>query len=241
MWQQSKTICNFLTNFFLDLVFPKFCFGCKKEGLYICQNCKNNLQINHYTFCPLCKNKTSLLRGCAHHKTHTKFCLAPFSYDNILIKDLLHNFKYNFAKSIGPELAQFMTESIKNSKLLSFRANELSSFIVVPVPLHKKRLAWRGFNQSEVLAKEISKNLSLEIFFGLKRTRNTKPQIEMTDRDERQGNIKDAFVCENKNKIKKKIVILVDDMITTGSTVEECAKILKKSGASEIWAITVAK
>lgn len=245
MWQQIKIVTGKSINFIFDLLFPKFCFGCKKEGFYICHDCKNTLQVNYYAFCPLCKNKISYPQSCPHHKSYAKFCLAPFSYDDILVKDLIHNFKYNFIKSIGPELAGLIIESLKKSNLLNL-ANKLTGqrangLIIAPIPLHKKRLAWRGFNQSEILAREISKNLSLELFLGLKRSKNTKPQIETSDHKERQDNIKDAFICENPNKIKKRVIILIDDMITTGSTIEECAKTLKKAGAKEIWALTVAR
>lgn len=236
-----------ITESFFDLIFPKFCVGCKKEGLYVCADCKSRLQINYYPFCPVCKNKIPLNQKCPSHKTALKFCLSPFSYDNVLIKDLIHNFKYNFIKSIGPELSEFMIESIKNSNLLNrFPTNKLTGqqaneLIIIPVPLHKKRLAWRGFNQSEILAKKISKELNMDIFSGLKRVKNTPPQIDMTDKKQRQENIKNAFTCKKSNKLKYKIAILIDDMVTTGSTLEECARILKKNGAKEVWALTVAK
>lgn len=235
-----------ITDSFFDLMFPKFCVGCKKEGAYLCRDCKDLLQIYHFPFCPMCKNKISNREKCSRHQSckqsRVKLCLSPFSYDNILIKNLIHNFKYEFIKSIGPELAVFMTESIKKSALLNRQdAIPLNRILIIPVPLHRRRLAWRGFNQSEILAREIAKDLSLELFRGLKRIRNTKPQIDMPDREKRDENIKDAFVCEKPKKIKHKIVILIDDMITTGATIEECAKVLKKSGAKEVWALTVAK
>lgn len=226
---------------FLDLIFPKFCISCKKEGSYICPDCKLRLQVNYYPLCPVCKNKVSATQKCLHHKSATRFCLSSFSYDNILIKDLIHSFKYGFIKSIGPELAEFQIETIKKSLFYDHIRNAPQNFLLIPVPLHKKRLAWRGFNQSEILAKKISEELDLDIFCDLKRIKHTPPQIDMTDKDQRQANIKNAFVCDKSRKIKGKIAILVDDMITTGATLEECAKILKKNGAKEVWALTLAK
>ena len=245
--REIKIILSKALNFILDLLFPKFCFGCKKEGLYVCQDCARQIQINHYSFCPTCKNKTSHLKKCSLHKTHAKFFLSPFSYDNAMVKNMIHSFKYEFIKSIGPELARFMIRSLEESHLLDCQsANRLpghqsKELIIVPVPLHKKRLAWRGFNQSEILAKEISKNLNIKLFLDLKRNKYTKPQIEMADIKERAENIIGAFICENTKKVKGKTAILIDDMITTGATIEECARILKKSGAKEVWALTVAK
>lgn len=237
--QEIRIILSKSLDFILDLLFPKFCFGCKKEGLYICQDCARQIQVNHYSFCPTCKNKTSHLQKCNLHKTHAKFFLSPFFYDNAMIKNLIHSFKYEFVKSIGPELARFMIQSLEKSNLSDHKpANEL---IIVPVPLHKKRLAWRGFNQSEILAREISKNLGVRLSLDLKRSKHTKPQIEMADIKERSENIRGAFICEYPKRIKGKTAILIDDMITTGATIEECARILKKSGAKEVWALTVAK
>lgn len=232
---------NKIAESFFDLIFPKFCMGCKKEGLYICADCKSRLQINYYPFCPICKNKIPVNQKCPHHKTALKFCLSPFSYDDILIKDLIHNFKYNFIKSIGPELAEFQIEAIRKSSFYNQIKNSPQDFILVPVPLHKKRLAWRGFNQSEILSKNISKELGVDIFSELKRIKNTPPQIDMADKKQRQENIKNAFLCGKSNKLKYKIAILIDDMVTTGSTLEECTKVLKKNGAKEVWALTIAR
>lgn len=226
---------------FLDLIFPKFCVGCKKEGSYICPDCKSKLQINHFPFCSICKNKIPADQRCPHHKSAIRFCLSPFSYDNILIKDLVHDFKYAFMKSIGLELAEFQIETIKKSAFYDHIRNSPEKFLLVPVPLHRKRLAWRGFNQSEILAKKISEGLNIDIFHELKRIKNTLPQIDMPDKEQRQENIKNAFVCDKSKKLKGKTAILIDDMITTGSTLEECAKILKKSNAKEVWALTLAK
>lgn len=232
---------NKLTELLFDLIFPKFCIGCKKEGFYICPDCKSRLQINYYPFCAHCKNKIPANQKYLHHKSMIKLCLSPFSYDNILIRDLIHNFKYNFIKSIGPELAEFQIEAIKKSSFYNQIKNTPQDFLLTPVPLHKKRFAWRGFNQSEILAKKISKALGIDMFFELKKIKNTPPQIDMLDKERRQENIKNAFICDKPKKIKRKIVILIDDMITTGSTLEECAKVLKKNGAKEVWALTLAK
>lgn len=241
MTQQLKMLMDNIRNFILDLIFPKFCASCKKEGRHLCLNCSQELQINHYSFCSVCKNKTPNLQKCARHKTYLKFFFSPFSYDNTAIKNLIHNFKYEFIKSIGPELAYFQIQTLKNSSIYQFILENPQNFLITAVPLHKKRLAWRGFNQSEILAKEISQKLNIKLFSELKRIKNTKPQIDMADHKEREQNIKEAFICKNNKKIKNKTIILVDDMITTGATMEECAKILKKSGAKEIWGLTIAK
>lgn len=241
MIPQIKKATNISIDFFMDLIFPKFCLGCGAENSYLCQSCSQTLKINHFPFCPMCKNGLVDFIRCSKHKPCATFCLSPFSYDNNLIKNLLHKYKYEFIKDIGYDLANFMIESINKSKLFSYSAIKLTGFLIVPVPLHKKRLVWRGFNQSEILARKISEKLNIEFAEALKRIKNTKPQIEMADEKQRQENIKDAFICENPLEIKNKIIILVDDMITTGATLEECAHVLKQNGAREVWALTVAK
>lgn len=293
--KQTKRFLGKTADWCMDLVFPKFCFGCKKEGAYLCADCKNRLRgchsessqqadkesqrsftpphsvqddkssIHRYPFCPICKNKIIFPQKCSRGcRSQINLALSPFSYDNFLIKDLIHNFKYNFIKSLGIDLGEFLIETIKNSPLEKAIAHRPENFLIVPVPLHRRRLAWRGFNQSEILAKEISEELGIKFSNVLKRIKNTKPQIEMVSADERLKNIQNAFVLKRNSKwlsllslrgtkqslnsrfrgnnnIKNKTVILVDDMITTGATLEECAKILKQSGAREIWALTIAK
>lgn len=241
MTQQLKILLDNMWSFILDLIFPKFCASCKKEGRYLCSDCSREIQMNHYSFCPVCKNKTPNLQKCPLHKTYLKFFFSPFSYDNTAIKNLIHNFKYEFIKSIGHELAYFQIQTIKNSSIYKLILENPQNFLITAVPLHKKRLTWRGFNQSEILAKEISQKSNIKLFSELKRIKNTKPQIDMTDHKQREQNIKGAFICEDNKKIKNKTIILIDDMITTGATMEECARILKKHGAKEIWGLTVAK
>ena len=231
-----------INGWFLDLIFPKFCFGCNVEGYYLCKNCSATLKIYHFPFCPICKNGTIGLAKCPKHKSYATFCLSPFSYNNNLIKNLIHKYKYEFVKDIGAELADFMIDSIKYSGLFSFSAFQFDNFLIVPVPLHRRRLTWRGFNQSEIIAKKIAEEFKIDFSNkNLVRILNTSPQIQMQDAKQREENIKNAFTCKNPKEIKNKIIILIDDIITTGATLEECARVLKKNGAKEVWAMTIAK
>jgi len=109
----------------------------------------------------------------------------------------------------------------------------------MPVPLSKKRLKWRGFNQAEIIANILADNFKLEIDAkNLKRIKNTKPQAKLNER-ERRNNLADCFSWLG-DKLNGRNIILVDDVATTGSTLNECAKVLKQAGASEVWGLVVA-
>ncbi|MCJ7787036.1 ComF family protein, partial [Patescibacteria group bacterium] len=108
-------------------------------------------------------------------------------------------------------------------------------FLLISVPLEKRKLKQRGFNQAEELAKELSKSLKISLFNDvLIKIKETLPQVELSGK-EREENIKDAFLCQNREKIQGKRILLVDDVYTTGSTMEEGARVLKIAGAKEVW------
>jgi len=176
----------------LNLLFPVFCLGCKKQGEWICNNCLNSI--------------------------------SDFSYKNKLLKNAIHVFKYKFVKDLAKPLA----------KLLEQKINFDYDFIV-PVPLHSKRLRWRGFNQAELLAKQINQSKTIN---ALAKTKNTKPQI-MLSQDQRKQNIKNSFKCICDLTNKK--ILLIDDVQTTGSTLEECKKALLQAGAKQVKCLTLAK
>lgn len=114
-----------------------------------------------------------------------------------------------------------------------------AGWAIVPVPLHPKRQKWRGFNQSAVIGQILSKKIGLDYQEALKRTRYTKPQVELSGKDRRQ-NIRNAFSL-TKSYILSPNVLLLDDVWTTGSTLKECAYVLKRGGAKKVWAITLAR
>lgn len=147
-----------------------------------------------------------------------------FSYENKLLKNAIHVFKYKFVKDLAKPLSKLLIKKI------NFDYN-----YIVPVPLHKKRLHWRGFNQSELLAKQINKNKTKNILVKIK---NTKPQAELSG-EQREQNIQNSFVCI-KNLNNKKI-LLIDDVKTTGSTLRECKQALIKAGAKKVYYLTLAK
>ena len=217
MWAKVK-------NFILNLLYPQFCFNCGREGSYLCEDCKSTLEIlqSHQKY--IFKNLKDLY-----------FALP---YQNLLIKNLIQKFKYQpFVKELAIPLTSLI---ITHFQLLDNKPN-FSDYILIPVPLEKRKLKWRGFNQAEEIGKELSKFLKISLLNNvLAKIKETLPQIELSD-EERKENIKGVFIVRNGELIKNRKILLVDDIYTTGSTLTECAKVLKEAGAKEIIGIVVAR
>lgn len=230
-------------NFSLDLLFPKFCFGCQKENSYLCDDCENKILFFNYLNCPVCKLKTEngfICKNCRKKSKIDKLISAAHS-DDLLIKSMIHQFKYSNAKSLCEILSQLLLKFLNKNKYLEITTDKIKDFIIVPVPLHWLRLRQRGYNQAELIAKKISLEFKIENYNALKRIKNNKPQVETENRSERIANVMEIFTIKNNKKIRGKIVLLVDDVATTRSTLNECAKVLKNAGAKQVWGITIAR
>ena len=200
--------------------------NCQREGSFLCEDCQAILDISssHQEF------QTENLSDLYY----------PLEYKNPLIKNLIKRFKYEpFVKELAKDLASLI---IAHFQLLDPPPNfGGGDYVLVPVPLEKRKLKWRGFNQSEEIGKEISKFLNIplinDILFKIK---ETLPQVELSEK-EREENIKGVFIIRNRKKISGKKILLVDDVYTTGSTMKECAQLLKKAGAKEVIGIVIAR
>jgi ComF family protein len=229
-----------IKNFLLDFFFPKFCFGCGREGSYLCPDCQSILEISQYQYC-LCQKPNRLPTGGKCPKCRSKKLDGLYfaiDYQNILIKKLIQGFKYNpFIK----ELAGTLTSLIITHFQLLDNKPDFSNSILVPIPLNEKRLRWRGFNQAGEIAQGLAKFLKIPVARNcLTRIKNNHPQVKLAA-EERKENIKDIFICQNQKEICGKKIFLVDDVYTTGATMEEAALILKKAGAKEVWGVVVAR
>ena len=215
-------------NFLLDLFFPRFCLSCQKEGSYLCQDCQATLEISRFHQ----QYSTQNLRD----------LYFALNYQSPLIKNLIQKFKYQpFVKELAFNLASLI---IEHFQLLDnpppFYGGE-KNFILIAVPLEKRKLKWRGFNQAEEIAKELSFFLKIPLISDcLIKTKDTIAQVELKA-EARKENIKGVFLVKNKDLIKEKKILLVDDVYTTGSTMEEAARVLKEAKAKEIIGIVVAR
>lgn len=235
-----------IKNLILDILFPKTCFRCGKEGEYLCEDCEGTLDFNRDFYC-LCDRQKKILQpgkcpACQNKNLDGLY--FPFSYQIPLVKTLIHRFKYSpFVK----ELARPLSNCLKDYFLLLDKKPDFSDFLILPLPLDKKRLKWRGYNQAEEIAKYFCKDFHLEmrndILFKVK---TTKPQVKL-DKKERINNIKEAFLVKNSKVINNRKILLIDDVYTTGSTMEEIAAILKQPSpeeiyrAKEVWGLVIAR
>jgi len=211
-------------EFILDLIFPKFCLGCKGEGTFLCEDCFSILEISTFHQKFRGKNLTDVY--------------FPVNYENFLVKKLIQSFKY------PPLIKELKKESaliIISHFLLLDKRPDFSDFVLVPIPLSKKKLKWRGFNQAEEIAKELANYLKIPLISDcLVKIKETKDQVELSEK-ERRENVRGAFFVKDKTKIEKRNILLVDDVFTTGATMEEAARVLKEAGAKKIVGIVVAK
>jgi len=204
-------------NFF-DFIFPQKCVGCKKNGKYICDAC----------FFKIKKGRV------LHKKGEFEKVFILFEHSAI-VRDLILKLKYKFISDLSDEISNICVDEIKQLNL------DKENFVIVPIPLHKNKFKKRGFNQSEIIAKRISKKLNWEMNTNiLLRTKNTKQQA-LLSKKEREQNIKNAFCINQKYKIEtNKKILLFDDVWTTGSTMNEAAKEFKKLGIKNIYGMTIA-
>jgi competence protein ComFC len=230
----------------LDFVYPQYCAICKKylkrEEQDVCEVCWNSLVILPESFCAYCKSffepgdtKCSLCESAG--KTGEDYNISMVRslgrFDDYY-KELIHRFKYGKKIPLGKRLARRLGRTVNDDSVFS------ESGFLIPVPLHKSRYRERGFNQSEILADEISKATGLSVLKNvLKRKKNTKDQTNLS-REQREENVRGAFVVNRPEMIKGKNIILVDDVITTGATLNECARMLKQAGAEKVFGMTIA-
>ncbi|MEK7167035.1 MAG: ComF family protein [Patescibacteria group bacterium] len=229
-----------IINFFLDLLFPIECVGCQKEDLWLCEECFKKINLNLKNFCPICKKPARM--GCICQQCLFHSCLKNIfvasSYEEKILKQAIHTFKYQYIQALAKPLGKIIINFLYQSKLNFLFDN---SYFLIPIPLYRKRFFQRGFNQSELLTQIIAQEFKISVINNvLKRKRNTKSQTKLKEK-ERRKNIKNAFICIQPEIIKNKNIILFDDVLTTGSTLKEAARALKKSGAKEIIGLILAK
>lgn len=229
-------------EFLLDLVYPKHCIGCKRFGEYLCPNCFANIKFSTRSICAKCQRPS--IDGLTHPK-----CQNPYMIDGIvagveyrgIIKKLVYQMKYKpHIKDLARPASALLYEAlIQNEPAMMFLTPKT---VITSVPLSRERQTKRGYNQSEEIARALCTRLDLPYKRLLKRTRNTRPQFDLK-KEERLKNIKDAFVLNNSATIPtiEPIVLIVDDVSTTGATLRECAKVLKRRGTKKVLGASFAR
>lgn len=212
--------------FFSNLIYPQECLICGKlNPNTICNKCENKInQELKYTYLKKIRNEY-------YFENQIYF----FEYKDY-IRRLIIDYKFKDKSYLYKLFSEII---IKNEKICSI----LKSYdIIIPVPIHYKRKKERGYNQSYLIARDIAnkiKNIKLENKVVIKKIDNKK-QSDLT-KIERINNVKDVYEIINKERIKNKKIILIDDIYTTGNTVNEVSKLLKKNGAKKILVLTIAR
>ncbi len=229
------TSLNQLKRLVLDLLFPPWCVGCGARGSFFCSACQSSLPRLHPPLCVKCGKSltfSTLCSGCENRPMDIAGISSLFHFDGAVHQAIIQ-FKYKNVKALAAPLAQLMAEYLC--------AHPLPAEVLVPVPLHPRRLRERGYNQSSLLARELGKLASLPMVEGsLVRLKNTPPQTRTKSAEERQGNVADAFICRDQRMAGKRI-LLIDDVCTSSATLDACASALKAAGATSVWGLTLAR
>jgi len=231
---------NKVKDFFLDILFPPICINCQKpfekNQNSVCEECLEKIHLNNTLFCPVCRARLAENKKICHF--NCQYLLgAAGNYDDPILQNLIQSFKYKSIKNLTPVLIDLL---IKYTDSLNPELNLLSS-IVVPIPLFFRREKERGFNQSRLLAKNLAEKLSLEFCDALLRVKTTKSQAQTRDSEERAKNVEECFKIISPELIKDKNIILIDDVFTSGATINEAVKILKQNNARKILTLVIAK
>lgn len=236
-----------ISRFFLELIFPDYCFACKKPGKIICDNCLRSIKLLNKQFCPLCE-KRQTIQGkicplCSKQKDFPlDNLIVAANYRDKKLAHAIHLFKYQFISELATPLGKLMANNLSKNKLVDFD-------FIIPVPLYAKRLRWRGFNQSQLLANVIRRQLNtkpLVLDDLILRHRQTSPQMKIKNHSLRLINVQNAFVLNRhyfakKALLKNKRFLLVDDVCATGATLVNCAKTLKLLKPKKISAIVLGR
>lgn len=222
-------------SFLLDLLFPKKCVNCGKLGSYICRNCFARIEFIDKPLCPVCERQS--IGG----KTHPG-CFSKLGLDGLVvvcryrgpISKAIQKIKYKWIWDIEKLLVDIVADNF-------WKFDVPAKITLVPVPLHIKRKNWRGFNQVELLANDLAKRYKQPYIDLLERKYETRTQVGLSKKD-REENVRGAFIVKPQylSKVEGGDFMLVDDVCTSGATMGECCRVLKRAGARSVWGLAVA-
>lgn len=222
-----------------NLIFPNVCVSCEciiDENLNLCSECNKKINFLTKHYCNVCgaviSDNIHTCGKCIINPPPFKVLRSVFAYDQHS-RNMIINFKFfdnlNYVKIYANWIHQANQNTFQNAE------------VIIPIPLHKMRLFKRKYNQAALLAKELSKLSNLLYTpFAIKRFRHTTPQAGLSLK-QREKNLKKAFSTSNKKIIENKIMILVDDVVTTGATVRSCSQEILNSGAKEVRVLSLAR
>lgn len=227
-----------IIEYLKDVLFPVFCVECGEEGEWWCGKCRDKIKEIGVFRCPVCSVATEKGETC-------KKCSAVSSLDGVTalfnyvegnyLSKLIHLFKYQYAHDVNRAWQSIIQERLGDDFI------PLASITIIPVPLYSRRERERGFNQANIIAQILHDKYAVALLdaINLARSRYTLQQAKL-NREERLKNLDNAFVWRGNAKAPIN-ALLVDDVFTTGSTMQECAKILKQNGTEKVWGFALAR
>ena len=226
------------------LCFPPHCAVCQTDtepGVYLCRPCAQDAQPLEAPRCERCSwpfegaiTEAFVCADCHGRTVHYDCAVAAYRSRGV-VRELIHGFKYGKKRHLRIPLGAWLAEALDDPRIAGQRP---AAFI--PVPLYPTRKREREFNQAEELCRLLSKRSGVPTWHALKRIRNTITQTRLS-REERMENLRGAFRAVQTTRLKGRDLVLVDDVFTTGSTVEECSRVLRRAGAASVRVMTIAR
>lgn len=229
-----------------DMLFPRRCLGCRallavtSAHHYVCEPCFALIRPVTESRCPFCRNATilgAICRECRPGHDLDRLLVAAF-YENRMVKLLVKALKYRFAAEAAEDIGAAMAGYLDNR--IPLIGIDSGAVVVIPIPLHRRRLRWRGFNQAELITRMIAAKLGIPLRTDiLARLRAKLPQADIENKDERVRNARGIFdlavgQLSAVQQLKNATVLLVDDVATTGATLDDAAHVLKQNGAKKV-------
>jgi ComF family protein len=247
----NQNMIEYIKEGLLNFVFPLDCKICEKpiresKGYSICEDCFKTIELIERPYCAKCgkpliptdffkQNREILCLDCKRKKYSFEFSRSTGIYDKVL-KKCIHLFKYYGEKKLAKPLGKLMVDSLVKNDEFKRKID-----LIIPVPLHRNDLKKRGFNQSVLLGKVTGDYLSIPVRENVLVKKKLTPFQVNLSKKERKINILGAFSVEKPEEIKGKNILILDDVFTTGATVEECTKELMKARAKNIFVLTLAR
>ncbi len=233
----AYTLFQKSSQLLLDFLLPPSCVSCKTAESWLCQSCLNQIPFITPPICERCGTSASNVHTCQECKNNPLHYIDGIRsvsfFDKNPMHTAIHFLKYRNHKAVASILAQMLVDT--------YRRHQLKATVILPVPLHISRFRERGYNQSALLAVSMGNMLGLPVnTTTLQRTRPTQSQTKL-QAAERQKNVAGAFKCNNNEALSGQTVLLIDDVCTTGSTLDACAAALKQSNVVSVWGLTLAR
>ena len=220
----------------LDVLFPPRCAACGAYGSFLCLPCREELPCTRPPRCPVCwqpQAQGSPCPRCREERPAFAGARSPYLYQGPA-REVVHALKYNYLSALARPLAVLMAAYLAEEEAIE-------ADLLVPVPLYGRRRRLRGYNQSALLARELGRIRGLAVDErALSRRRDTSPQARSADAEARRRNVADAFRAE-RARVEGRHILVIDDVMTTGATLDACAQALRRAGAASVWALTFAR